>query len=119
MNRDINESQQSLTTDYDNEIVVRNNKRNEVVLMTENKKMEPVHKERAGAIEVSVWENEKEGKNGKFKTHNVTFSRGYKDKAGEWQNTQSLNVGDVPKLMVCLQKSYEWIISQKAEATPE
>ena len=85
--------------------------------MAENKKQEPpVHKVRAGSLEVSVWENEKEGKNGKFKTHNTTFSRGYKDAKGEWQSSTSLNTGDIPKLRELLRQAYSWIISQKKES---
>jgi len=76
----------------------------------------PVYKARAGTLEVSAWENEvKKGENS-FTSYNVTFKRGYKDKNGDWNDTQSLNVSDIPKLRELLRECFAWIITKKKES---
>ena len=84
--------------------------------MTE-KQNKPVFEVRAGSIKAAVWENENEGKDGKkYKNYSVTPARGYKDKDGEWKEAKGYNTSDVPKLISCMQRAYEWIISQKHNA---
>ncbi len=71
----------------------------------------PVKSFRSGAIQVAIWENENvtsDGQQMKFKT--VSFERRYKDKNGNWQNTNSLRVNDLPKAALILQKAYEYLV---------
>lgn len=68
--------------------------------MVENNKPLKIYK--AGAISLSLWENET--KDGNFKS--FTLSRAYKDKDDNWQHTQSLKVADLPKLKVLLDQAY-------------
>jgi len=83
--------------------------------MTDEKNTPPVYEVRAGAIKAAVWANEAEKDGKKWTNYNVTIQRGYKDKNGKWQNTSSFNTSDVPKATSCMQRAYEWIISQKKE----
>lgn len=76
-----------------------------------NEKNKPIREFRAGTIAASVWENKTE--KGDYKT--VSFRRGYKDKAGNWQDTNSLRIMDLPKAALVLTKAYEFLTMQKEE----
>jgi hypothetical protein len=41
----------------------------------------------------------------------VSFQKRYLDKNGEWQSTSHLNVNDLPKAALVLNKAYEYITS--------
>ena len=63
----------------------------------------PIAKYSVGNISVAVWENEsKEGNS--FNT--VSLQRSYKV-GEEWKSSTSLNVNDLPKASLALQKAYE------------
>ncbi|MFH1586538.1 MAG: hypothetical protein ABID38_01625 [Candidatus Diapherotrites archaeon] len=72
----------------------------------------PVKKFSAGGIQVAIWENE--GKEGRS-FHSVSFDRRYKDK-DEWKSTNSLKTNDIPKAIIALQKSYEYLVLKEPEA---
>lgn len=81
------------------------------------KKMEkehtpPIKKFRAGILSVAVWENtgtsKRTGEQVKFNT--ITTDRRYKDKEGEWKSTRTLRINDMPKMILLLQKAYEYFI---------
>jgi hypothetical protein len=80
----------------------------------------PEKKFSAGAITATVWKNQKE-KNGavaEYKT--VSFERRYKNKAGEWQSTNTFRVNDLPKAALVIEKAYEYIVLNAHEpAIPE
>jgi len=80
---------------------VKQKKLNEVK-MAENKK--PELKYRIGNISAAVWKNEGEKNGEKFETFSITLQRGYKDGKGEWQNTNSLQMNDIQKVISLLQK---------------
>lgn len=66
---------------------------------------QPVKKFRAGAIAATVWNNQT--KDGEYKT--VSFERSYKDKDGNWKQTTTLRMSDLPKAALVLQKAYEFL----------
>lgn len=72
----------------------------------ENKNKGPVFKCKAGTIEAAVWEHQAE--KGSFLT--VSANRSYKDKeTDEWkQVSASFGVNDLPKVILTLQKAYEY-----------
>jgi len=72
----------------------------------EKKASAPVKHIRYGGISASIWANPtKEGR----VFHTVTFQRAYKDKDGNWQNTESFRLHDLPKLRLLADKAYEQI----------
>ena len=76
----------------------------------------PEKKFRAGAISATVWLNTSQSKEGEptsFRT--ISLERGYKDKNDIWQNTNSMRVGDLPKVQILLGKAYEYIIMSPGE----
>ena len=59
----------------------------------------------AGAVQVAVWENkDKEGK----VTQRVSIDKRYKV-GQEWKSSNSLQLNDIPKAIVALQKAYEFM----------
>lgn len=74
-------------------------------------KKQPEKKYRVGSISATIWLNsrkDKEGNLSQFRT--ISFERSYKDKDDEWQSTNSLRVGDLPKARLVLEKAYEYIM---------
>jgi hypothetical protein len=69
----------------------------------------PEKKFRAGAIAATIWTNHKEvdGKQTEYQT--VSFERSYRNKNNEWQTTNSLRIGDLPKAVLVLSKAYEYL----------
>lgn len=79
----------------------------------------PEKKFRAGAVQATIWLNEKElnGKKAEFRT--VSFERSYLDKNKEWQSTNSLRVADLPKATLVLSKAYEYLALNREEIEEE
>jgi len=82
--------------------------------MTEEK-VQPKYKVKAGNVDGTVWENVIEKDGNKITVHNIKFSRSYKDKDGNWQNTDSFNKNDLPKLLLCAQKCFEELTITKQD----
>jgi hypothetical protein len=71
--------------------------------MATNKK--PTHTFRCGNIKATIWQNSSE-KGPFFAT---TFSRPFKDQAGEWRNGTSFGLSDLEALVTVAQQAKEWI----------
>lgn len=59
-----------------------------------------------GGIEVAVWEGTRVVREENIKVFSVKVSRTYKDKDGNWQDTQFIDMRDVPALALALQRAY-------------
>lgn len=68
---------------------------------------QPEQKFQAGGISASVWKNEATFDGKQVATHSVTLQKRYKDKSGEWKNSNSLSERDLPNAVVVLTKAYE------------
>lgn len=79
----------------------------------------PVKKFVVAPISVAIWEqtNEKDGK--KFTTNSLTIQRTYKDKEGNYQNTQNIRVQDVAKLQLALNEAYKSLVVTQLEEANE
>ena len=66
---------------------------------------------RHGGCNASVFCNEYQRGEETFSVRTVSFQRRYRDKKGEWQTSNSLNVNDVPKAVLVLNKAYEYLTS--------
>ena len=64
-----------------------------------------------GTIQATIWTNEKDGKVMK----SVQLKKSYKDKEGQWQETDKYFVNDLPKLALVLQKCYEKLVMKSEE----
>jgi len=77
---------------------------------------QPEKRFRAGALSVTIWQNQGQTKTGEETTYKtVSFQRRYKDKNGEWQTSNSLRVNDLPKVSLLMDKAYEFIVLQGNE----
>jgi len=71
---------------------------------------------RAGAVSATVWKNVNKNKEGKeFDNYTISTKRGYKDKEGEWKDTNSYSAGDIGKLKLVIGQAYEYIVTLKKE----
>ena len=66
---------------------------------------------RHGLCSASIFENEYKRGEESFTVRTVSFQRRYLDKEGNWQTTNSLNVNDIPKAVLVLNKAYEFLTS--------
>ncbi len=66
----------------------------------------PEMKFRAGAVSATIWRNETE----KGSYASVQLERSYKDGDDKWKNTGSLRLNDLPKAVLVLNKTYEYLL---------
>jgi hypothetical protein len=71
-------------------------------------KAKPVHKIRAGALSVSIWQND--GEKGPW--YSVTPSRSYKQ-GDQWKDSDSYGFEDLMTLAKLLDLAHTWILSQQ------
>ena len=65
---------------------------------------------KCGSCDAAVFENEIAAGGKTIKVKKVSFQKRYKDSDGEWKNTYSLDVNDIPKAILALSKAYEYIV---------
>ncbi len=59
-----------------------------------------------GQIQVAIWENQSgEG----IPRHSIRLTKRYKD-GEDWKSTNSLNINDLPKAILALNKAYEFVL---------
>lgn len=70
----------------------------------------PVESLRDGSVKAAIWENE--GEKGKF--HSVTFTRTYRDREGNYADTNRFSGTDLLKLSSMATQSYEAVQRHRA-----
>lgn len=75
----------------------------------------PIQKFKAGAVEVSVWANEQQTKDGEITVHSVKLERKYKDKNGKWNSSSSFGLNDCPKAILLLKEAYKFLAMHKEQ----
>ena len=73
-----------------------------------------------GAVRASIFRNTAM-RNGKaILFPKVLLEVRYKDKTGQWKGTNSLSLNDLPKAILALQKTFEYLMSKPSDqATPD
>lgn len=74
-----------------------------------------------GAVRASIFRNTLERNGESVPIAKVIIEVRYRDKAGQWQGTNSLSINEVPKAITALQKAYEYLVSSgtdDSEANP-
>jgi len=69
-----------------------------------------------GAVNVAVWENQREGE---LPQWGFTIDKRYKDKQGQWQSGKSFFLDEMPKLILALNKAYEYGLTFKPDGSDE
>jgi hypothetical protein len=79
---------------------------------------QPEKRFKCGACDASVFENEIGTGGKKAKLKKLSFQKRYKRSDGEWASTNSLDLNDIPKAILVLQKAYEYLVvgDEKEEA---
>ena len=68
---------------------------------------------KVGAVRASVFRNSIEKGGQLIQMPKVAIEVRYKDKTGQWQGTNSLSLNDLPKAILALQKSFEYLMEHK------
>jgi len=81
----------------------------------------PIKKFRASNIEAAIWSNEKEFNGGLVEFKTISLNRSYKKKGEEiWRNEIiNLRRGDIPKIMLVLQKAQEELLLNQEQVEEE
>ncbi len=66
---------------------------------------------KAGAVRASVFVNSIVRDGRPVSLRKVVIEVRYKDKAGQWQGTNSLSINDLPKAITALQQAYEYLLA--------
>jgi hypothetical protein len=70
----------------------------------------PVFEAKAHGVQVAVWRQERQGKDGTFEAYSVSVSRRYKDKEGNWQSSSSFDARHIAALRSCLARAEEFLL---------
>ena len=80
---------------------------------------QPVKTFQSGPISTSVWRNEDAQQDGTTRVkHSVRFQKRFRNKDGQWQNSDYYFPEDLPKLQLVVAKAFEFI-SLKESKDPE
>ena len=81
----------------------------------------PIKKFRSGNIETAIWSNEKEFNGGLVEFKTVSLSRSYKKKGEDIWRSEIINLrrGDIPKIMLVLQKAQEELLLNQEQVKEE
>ena len=74
----------------------------------------PVHEVRIGAIKAAVWANATDSGGTRYA---VTIARIYRDKGGQWQQTTSFGVDDLPVLQKVIDQAFEAVLHLQGNAS--
>ena len=75
--------------------------------MTESNK--PKHALRLGALCMSIWENRVEQNGQTTVRYSATLNKRYRDKNGEWKDSNTFFPDDLYRIALLAQKTTEWI----------
>ena len=81
----------------------------------------PIKKFRSGNIEAAIWSNEKEFNGGLVEFKTISLSRSYKKKDENiWRNEIiNLRRGDIPRIVLVLQKAQEELLLNQEQVEEE
>ena len=72
-----------------------------------------------GACSAAVFGNEVETAKGKVVQKHIVLQRSYRDKDGNFQNSGSFGINDVPKAMLALQEAYRFVLLDGMQQTSQ
>ncbi|MBW1789998.1 MAG: hypothetical protein JRK53_25850 [Deltaproteobacteria bacterium] len=70
---------------------------------------QPEMRFKCGRCEAAIFENEIERDGVATKIKKVAFQKRYRSPDGEWKTTRSLDINEIPKAILVLQKAYEYV----------
>ena len=76
----------------------------------------PEKRFKCGCCEVAIFENDIARNGATVKVKKVSFQKRYKDKDGEWKTTYSLDVNDLPKVILALKSAYKFLLLDESNS---
>jgi len=80
---------------------------------TQSKK--PVKTFRAGGVEASIWKNETQEGDRKVSRYSIRIHKQYKDKEGNFTQTDYFFPNQLPLLSLVAAKAYEWVMLRTSD----
>ena len=72
----------------------------------------PLYTCQVAGISAAIWENNVSVNGRTVPIQKATVQRRYKNKAGEWQNTNSFGRNELPLAIFCMQKVFEKMLGE-------
>ena len=70
-----------------------------------------------GAVRASVFVNDVSSNGKSFQIPKVSVQKRYRDKQGQWQNSSTFDLNDLPKIVAAVNKAYDHLTSKEEEAS--
>ena len=80
---------------------------------------QPEKRFKAGSCEAAVFENEIKHNGDTLRVKKVAIQKRYKAQDDTWKSTYSLDVNDIPKIMLALSKAYEYLVVREDSLNEE
>jgi hypothetical protein len=80
--------------------------------MTNN---QPIHRVSAGQVAAAIWDNTIEIRGRPRRLLKASVTRRYKDPEGRWQTSSSFSRNEIPLVIHCLQRAFEYILEADAD----
>jgi hypothetical protein len=77
--------------------------------MTQSKPQPPDKDFRAGTVSASIWRKEVEQNGRTVVQHSIRIQKRYRDKDGNWKDTDYFFANDLPRLVLVAQKAFELV----------
>jgi hypothetical protein len=74
---------------------------------------------KVGPVRASVFQNSAVRNGQTILFPKVVLEVRYKDKAGQWQGTNSMSLNDLPKAVLALQKAYEYLMDKRGDSSAD
>lgn len=78
-------------------------------------KVGPIATDASGhSVEACVWDKDLTASDGReFTVYSVSCQASYRDDKGDWQKTSSFRSSQIPVLVYCLNKCFDWVQAQR------
>ena len=79
---------------------------------------QPVKEFRVGGIRAAIWKREVTQNGRTFTRFSTRIQKQYRDKSGQWRNTNIFLPRDLPDLALVAQKTFEFVRLRETERPP-
>jgi hypothetical protein len=80
---------------------------------------QPEKRFKAGNCEAAIFENEITRNGNTVNVKKVAIQKRYKTQDAEWKSTHSLDMNDIPKMVLALSKAYEYLAMRDDKSDEE
>jgi len=79
----------------------------------------PMKEFACGLVRATIWENEHENQEQKYRTYSVRIERRYKDPEDNWQGTNGFRKSDLPAVELVARKAHEFLTLRERDPQNE